>query len=74
MVTKSTFEDAPSTGREEHFRDVLFAYEDSAIMGIQFADGHVAINPPMDTYLVKETKSLVLLRMMIHLIPNCYLL
>ncbi|WP_258100076.1 CASTOR/POLLUX-related putative ion channel [Marinoscillum pacificum] len=31
------------------FRDILFSYEDSAIMGIQFADGHVEINPPMDT-------------------------
>ncbi|UXP30592.1 NAD-binding protein [Reichenbachiella agarivorans] len=31
------------------FRDVIFAYETSAIMGIQFADGTVAINPPMDT-------------------------
>ncbi|MDW3196958.1 MAG: NAD-binding protein [Cytophagales bacterium] len=31
------------------FREILFAYEDSAIMGIQFADDHVEINPPMDT-------------------------
>ncbi|MBU2884575.1 NAD-binding protein [Gilvimarinus agarilyticus] len=31
------------------FRDIIFAYEKSAIMGIQFADGTVAINPPMDT-------------------------
>lgn len=31
------------------FRDVLFAYEESAIMGLQFADGTVAINPPMET-------------------------
>ncbi|MEQ8241319.1 MAG: NAD-binding protein [Cyclobacteriaceae bacterium] len=31
------------------FREVLFAYEDSAIMGLQFADGSVEINPPMDT-------------------------
>lgn len=31
------------------FRDILFAYEDSAVMGIQYADGHVEINPPMDT-------------------------
>ncbi|MCV9387583.1 CASTOR/POLLUX-related putative ion channel [Reichenbachiella ulvae] len=31
------------------FRDVIFAYETSAIMGIQFEDGTVAINPPMDT-------------------------
>ncbi len=38
------------------FREVLFSYEDSAIMGIQFADGHVAINPPMDTIFSKEDK------------------
>lgn len=31
------------------FRDVIFAYEESAIMGLQFADGTVAINPPMET-------------------------
>lgn len=31
------------------FRDVIFAYEESAIMGLQFADGTCAVNPPMDT-------------------------
>jgi len=31
------------------FREVLFAYHDSAIMGLQFADDTVAINPPMET-------------------------
>ncbi len=31
------------------FRDVIFAYEESAIMGLQFADGSCAINPPMET-------------------------
>ncbi|RED94121.1 CASTOR/POLLUX-related putative ion channel [Marinoscillum furvescens] len=31
------------------FREILFAYEDSAIMGIQYADGSVEVNPPMDT-------------------------
>lgn len=35
------------------FRDVLFAYNDSAIMGLQYSDGSVEINPPMNT-LVKE--------------------
>ncbi len=33
------------------FREVLFAYEESAIMGLQYADGHVEVNPPMDTVL-----------------------
>lgn len=31
------------------FREILFAYENSAIMGIQFADDSVEINPSMDT-------------------------
>jgi len=31
------------------FREILFAYENSAIMGIQYADGTVEINPAMDT-------------------------
>jgi ion channel POLLUX/CASTOR len=31
------------------FREILFAYEDSAIMGIQYADEKVEINPPMET-------------------------
>ncbi len=31
------------------FREILFAYEDSAIMGIQYADETVEINPAMDT-------------------------
>lgn len=30
------------------FREILFAYEDSAIMGIQASDNTVEINPPMD--------------------------
>lgn len=33
------------------FRDALFAYNDSAIMGIQYADDTVEINPPMNTVL-----------------------
>jgi Trk K+ transport system NAD-binding subunit len=31
------------------FREILFSYEDSAIMGIQYADESVEVNPPMDT-------------------------
>lgn len=31
------------------FAEALFAYEQSTIMGLQYADGRVAINPPMDT-------------------------
>ncbi len=63
------FEDAPQlVGRS--FRDVLFAYEDSAIMGIQFADGHVAINPPMDTVFSKGDKVIGITEDDDTLIPN----
>ncbi|MEQ9230769.1 MAG: NAD-binding protein [Cyclobacteriaceae bacterium] len=31
------------------FREILFAYHDSAIMGLQYADDSVEVNPPMDT-------------------------
>jgi len=31
------------------FRDVLFAYLDSAVIGLQYPDNSVQINPPMDT-------------------------
>ncbi len=33
------------------FADAIFAYEDSTVMGLQFADGRVKINPPMDYVL-----------------------
>lgn len=46
------FEDAPELIGKS-FREILFAYEDSAIMGIQYADKSVEINPQMDT-LFKE--------------------
>src|SRR5690606_4312891 len=31
------------------YKDAIFAYEDSAIMGVKRSDGNVMINPPMDT-------------------------
>jgi hypothetical protein len=40
--------------KEEHslvgrtFGDSLFAFEDSAVMGLRFADGRIKLNPPMD--------------------------
>ncbi len=33
------------------FGESLLAYEDSSVMGMRFADGRVALNPPMDTVL-----------------------
>ncbi|MEO9482798.1 MAG: hypothetical protein ABJG47_05105 [Ekhidna sp.] len=63
------FESAPSLVGKS-FRDVLFAYEDSAIMGIQFSDGHVAINPPMDTVFGKGDKIIGITEDDDTLIPN----
>ena len=63
------FEDAPQLVGK-NFRDVLFAYEDSAIMGIQFSDGHVAINPPMDTVFSKGDKVIGITEDDDTLIPN----
>ncbi|MBN1880700.1 MAG: potassium transporter TrkA [Deltaproteobacteria bacterium] len=33
------------------FGEALFAYEDSALMGIRLSDGRILLNPPMDTVL-----------------------
>ena len=63
------FEYAPSLAGKT-FRDILFAYEDSAIMGIQFADGHVAINPPMDTMFKQDDKVIGITEDDDTLIPN----
>ncbi|MEL7144909.1 MAG: potassium transporter TrkA [Bacteroidota bacterium] len=30
------------------FKEALFSYEESAVMGLQYADGSVEVNPPMD--------------------------
>lgn len=35
------------------FYDSLFAYEDSAVIGLQYRDGSVTVNPPMNT-VIKE--------------------
>jgi hypothetical protein len=36
---------------DKTFGEALFAYEESALMGIRFADGEIVLNPPMDTAL-----------------------
>lgn len=42
------FQTEPSlSGRT--FGEALFAYEDSAVIGLQFADGSVRVKPPMET-------------------------
>ena len=35
------------------YADSIFAYVDSAVMGLQFADGTVKVNPPMDYKIQK---------------------
>ncbi len=35
------------------FQEAIFAYETSSVMGLQYANGEVVINPPMD-YVIKE--------------------
>ncbi|MFH1049564.1 MAG: potassium transporter TrkA [bacterium] len=40
------------------FYDSLFAYEDSAVIGLQYANGNVSVNPPMDT-LIKEGDKII---------------
>ncbi|MBC6399731.1 MAG: NAD-binding protein [Ekhidna sp.] len=52
------------------FREILFAYEDSAIMGIQYADGHVDINPSMDTVFSKNDKVIGITEDDDTLLPN----
>ncbi len=52
------------------FRDVLFAYNDSAIMGIKYADDHVEINPPMNTIMKPDDKVIGITEDDDTLIPN----
>ncbi len=63
------FEKAPNLVGKT-FRDVLFAYEDSAIMGIQYSDGRVDINPPMETIFSKGDKVIGITEDDDTLIPN----
>jgi len=63
------FEDAPELVGKT-FRDVLFAYEESSIMGIQYADMSVEINPPMDTMFKEGFKVIGITEDDDTLIPN----
>jgi len=38
------------------FAESIFAYEDSTVLGLQFADGSVKVNPPMDYVLQSGDK------------------
>lgn len=52
------------------FRDILFAYHDSAIMGLQYADDSVEVNPPMDTIFKKGDRVIGITEDDDTLIPN----
>jgi voltage-gated potassium channel Kch len=45
------FAGVPEALRGRTYGDLLFAYEDSSVMGIQRADGTILMNPPMQTEL-----------------------
>ncbi|HEX8694204.1 MAG TPA: hypothetical protein VF746_17420 [Longimicrobium sp.] len=38
------------------FAEALVAYEDSAVIGVRFADGRIQLNPPMETRLERGDK------------------
>lgn len=63
------FEYAPSLIGKT-FREILFAYEDSSIIGIQYADNHVEINPSMDTVFKKGDRVIGITKDDDTLIPN----
>ncbi len=63
------FEEAP-TLYGKTFREILFAYEDSSIMGIQYADMTVEINPPMDTIFGEGDKVIGITEDDDTLVPN----
>ncbi|MFY0600969.1 MAG: NAD-binding protein [Cyclobacteriaceae bacterium] len=52
------------------FREILFAYEDSAIMGIQYADESVEVNPAMDTIFKEGDRVIGITEDDDTLIPN----
>ena len=42
------------------FADTLLAYRDSAVIGLRFKDGHLQLNPPMDTRVENGDKLIVI--------------
>lgn len=53
------FKEEPTLSGKQ-FGDALFAYEDSAVMGLFQADGSVKLNPPMDTRLAPGDQLIVI--------------
>ncbi len=52
------------------FREILFEYEDSVIMGIQYADDTVEVNPPMNTIFKEGDKVIGITEDDDTLVPN----
>jgi len=52
------------------FGESLFAYEDCAVLGIQFSDGRVAVNPPMDTKIAAGDKVIAIAEDDDKLVPS----
>lgn len=44
----------------KRFGEILFQYNDSSVIGLQFLDGQIKLNPPMDTVLEKGVKLVAL--------------
>ena len=63
------FEDAPSL-QGKSFREILFSYDDSSIMGLQYANKTVEINPPMDTIFGQGDKVIGITKDDDTLVPN----
>ena len=42
------------------FHEALFAYEESAVIGIRFHDGRIQLNPPMETRIENGAKLIVI--------------
>jgi Trk K+ transport system NAD-binding subunit len=49
------FRDEPGLAGKS-FKESIHSYEDSAAIGIRFKDGHININPPMDTKIQPRDK------------------
>ena len=52
------------------FRDVMFAYHDSAIIGLQYEDNSVELNPPMETIFEEGFKVIGITEDDDTLVPN----
>ncbi|RYG10097.1 MAG: hypothetical protein EON96_17255, partial [Caulobacteraceae bacterium] len=42
------------------YGEALMAYEDSALIGLRFADGQTRMNPPMDTVIPEDARAIII--------------